>query len=101
VLIIVAAVGLLSALVGLSRPVAAMWPLIAILAVFVPIGNFVVSGSALHALAAGGVCVITAQGGYVVGLVIRWLFRKHRQREAAKNRGPHAASQRNAKSNEV
>jgi hypothetical protein len=84
VLIIVAAVGLLSALVGLCRPVAAMWPLIALLAVLVPIGNFLVSGSALHALAAGGICVIASQGGYVVGLVIRWLFRRHQQKQAAK-----------------
>jgi hypothetical protein len=98
VLIIAGAVGLLGVLVGLCRPVAAIWPLLAILVVFIPIGNLVAGGSALNALAAGGICVIIAQGGYVIGLVIRWLFRKRRHQQAAKNRRPHAAIEEKAKS---
>ena len=97
-LIVAGTVGLLGVLVGLCRPVAAIWPLLAILVVFIPISNLVAGGSALNALAAGGICVLIAQGGYIIGLVIRWLFRKRRHQQAPKNRRPHAAIEEKAKS---
>jgi hypothetical protein len=82
------AIGLFGVLVGLYRPVATIWPLLTVSAAFIPIGYLVAGRPMLDALAAGGVCVISTQVGFFIGLIIRLNFRKYRQRQSARRSGP-------------
>jgi hypothetical protein len=82
VLIAAVSIGILGVLVGLYRPVATLWPLLVVSITFIPIGYLLAGRSILSALAAGGICLLSTQGGFVVGLLGRWLLKKVRHRQA-------------------
>jgi hypothetical protein len=70
----------LGLIVGLSRPVGAIWPLLAACSVLVPIISLLAGGSTLSAFAGAAACIVAIQFGYVIGLLIRGWSRTGRNR---------------------